>query len=740
MREDINKLEVHVQDGGQFNVAFDNGMVYAAQNNGNESANIQPKVKSRTQEYLDKWDENMFLNDFSEWDENPGVNIKLKDVYIEEHLPHFKWKRNNEISTDIKRLFSGYMDKSNQKKKQLLILGQPGIGKSTLITWLVANFVNRIADILIYRFSSDLRNIDWNNLNSRFKNSLLEKMNLSYNDLDGKILILDGFDEINIRNDRAEILNQLNTIFIQGSSLDNFFLIVTCRENYIHNLHRVKCDYIILQPWDEVQIKSFCDIYQEKVNSYISENTIVNILDNKEILGIPLILYMVLALNISIEKRGSIVDIYDKIFSLEDVGIYDRCIYGEPHRIGEIKEQIHKISKKIAIWIFENKSEEAYIPQEEYEKICNGIIKEQTQENEGIKQDVLIGNFFKLIKHCEGIGTEEIYFVHRTIYEYFVVESIYSSIKNAISRLTENSQEELAENIAIYLKQGQITQIIGEFLQYKVMQLYEKLAIEKKEIFYQWWEKSIEKMMLDGMFYYTKKSIKNFKNVIEKEVKCFINLLTIIRLLQDINKREYIMKDIDTKLLEIYIKYYSLYHKCTKESYIVDSVSSFNLSKMYLLGIDLARTDLAYVDLSGAYLLNANFVGTNLIGAELDTAILRGANLKKADLRTAKLREADLKEAKLREADLSEAKLRETDLRKADLREAKLEKADFKEAKINASIWQECDIQKALSQLKQANFVYIVKEKQYERKKIFRKDLFPDENSLLERIRQFKRE
>lgn len=32
-----------------------------------------------------------------------------------------------------------------------------------------------------------------------------------------------------------------------------------------------------------------------------------------------------MALNISIEKNGSIVDVYDKIFSLEG-GIYDRCI------------------------------------------------------------------------------------------------------------------------------------------------------------------------------------------------------------------------------------------------------------------------------------------------------------------------------------------------------------------------------------------------------------------------------
>ena len=47
----------------------------------------------------------------------------------------------------------------------LFILGQPGIGKSTLITWITAHFIdsviNNINDILVYQFASDLKNVDW---------------------------------------------------------------------------------------------------------------------------------------------------------------------------------------------------------------------------------------------------------------------------------------------------------------------------------------------------------------------------------------------------------------------------------------------------------------------------------------------------------------------------------------------------------------------------------------------------
>lgn len=130
--------------------------------------------------------------------------------------------------------------------------------------------------------------------------------------------------------------------------------------------------------------------------------------------------------------------------------------------------------------MFENKPDEAYIPQEEYEKICSDIMEEQAQENNELIQDFKIGSYFKLVKHCEGMETEELYFVHRSIYEYFVAEYIYGSIENAMKKQTDKSQEELAKNIVLYLKKGKITITIGEYLQYKIIKLYNRLDIEKK--------------------------------------------------------------------------------------------------------------------------------------------------------------------------------------------------------------------------------------------------------------------
>lgn len=650
----------------------------------------QKEVKSRTQEYLDKWNANMFLNDFSEWDENAGVNVKLKDVYIEAHLPHFIWGSNSSESIDLKRLLSKYIYEKDENK-MLLILGQPGIGKSTLITWIAANFSDRVDDILVYKFASDLKNIRWKDSND-LADYILNELNLSYNDLDGKTLIIDGFDEIRVE-ERILLLNRWHWSWVLGDLSNNFSLIITCRENYIQDLYRVHSDYITLQQWDEIQIKSFCDIFQEKTKKSVSDATIERFIENRAILGIPLILYMVLALEISIEKDGSIVDVYDKIFSLDDGGIYARCLqnksYEAPHRIGDIKNQIHQISREIAIWMFENDPDKACIPQEEYEKICNCIMKDCAYG----KEDFKIGNFFKSVKHCEEIETEELYFVHRSIYEYFVAETIYSSIENAMVELSEESQEEFAEGIAKYLKQGEVSNTIGEYLQHKTIKLYKKLDYRKKQIFYQWWESAIGKLLNDGMFYYTRESICCYKNIITKEICCFKNLIKILQLISG-DKKKYILENIDRRKLEMYIRH------CGADAHLSSERlfrKVYSLEKICMMEINLNEAFLAATDLTGVNLTKAKLIGASLMGA------------------------------KLAKTDLTEADLRGADLRGADLTEAKL-----KGTNLEASKWYKDDILK-FPQLKHAKFNYIIVEDQKE-KEIYRYELVNDKLRLIKNM------
>lgn len=593
------------------------------------------KRKNKTEIYAGKWNDNMFLNDYDARDEKAGVNIKLKDIYTKGQLPHYIWRENVKENGDIDELLKEYIYEFN-KNKMLLILGQPGIGKSTLITWLINNYIEIEKDILVYRVASDLKNIDWRD-KEHLVSSILRELALSYDQLDEKIIILDGFDEIDIKKDRIEILNHIYEKIVNENSISKISLIITCRENYIENRFNLNCDYIVLQPFDEIQIKSFCKLYQSQSCKGISKDIIKNLIDKKEIFGIPLILYMILALNISVDKENSIVDVYDKIFSLKN-GIYNRCIDGRyfdnAHRINKMKTQIHQISRDIAIWIFENEPSKAIIPIKDYEK----IYQNNMAENEFNSSDGLIGNYFKMTNYVQGLQAEEIYFAHRSIYEYFVIETIYSSIEDIMQNINEKKQEELAGCIAIYLKNGQLTPTMCEYMQYKMHTFVHKYYNNKTLDFLECWEEIFQKMLSKGMFYYTKKTVGYYNNIINQEIICFLNMLKIVRLIFEISNTQYMLDNVDKNLISKYIKYYGIEvesFKCLPEQ--------LDLSRCNLYGIDLTKVNAVNWKFNDSKLSMAKLQYMDLTGSNFENAILESASMILSNISNINLIGADIK-------------------------------------------------------------------------------------------------
>lgn len=575
----------------------------------NEAKHYEIPIKNRAREYADKWNKNVFLNDFNKRDKNAGVNIKLKELYLEKHLPHYVWKMDDEPLDDLKELLSEYTV-DNDDKIMLLILGQAGIGKSTLITWIMDNLVEKEDDIYIYQFSSDLKNIDWQGNN--ILNDIFKMLGLRYDELENKVLLLDGFDEIYANSGREKILNQIYQSLKELNCLRKISLIITCRENYIDDLKKVRCDHITLQTWNDEQIISFCEIYGSKSKKSILQNNLDMMLENKKVFGIPLILYMVLALDIPIERNTSLVDIYDKIFAVDGGGIYDRCIndlsYGKEHRINEVKQQIHQVSQRIAFWIFESNSGKAVIPRIEFRKICDIVMKEAEEKAEDIQSDVLIGSYFEPIKYYEGIGTDELQFVHRSIYEYFVSIYFFESMRSLTSK------EELARELGVLLKYGYLSEQMLVFLKYKFDDIKKyNLASVILETF--------QMMLRDGMTYHIGMPCKN---AIECELNIFDNMLKAVHLWN------YKLGEVDKKIVS--------YIKCENPYFL-------NLSGIILNGVDLSNADLC---------------GANLSEADLDESDLSRANLSEADLTNVELIMTQLTGANLDDVDLGEVVLIKT--------------------------------------------------------------------------------
>lgn len=618
---------------------------------GYRTGKYEVPVENRAAKYANKWNSNVFLNNFNERDENAKgkVNIKLRDIYTKEQLPYYKWGENENQLYDLRKLLSEYIIDIDEKK-MLLILGQPGIGKSTLITWIMANLAKGNDNILVYEFASDLKTVNWQGDGILIK--IFETIHCS--EWENRVLILDGFDEIQVGSDREKILNKLKREVEEMKK--KFSLIITCRENYIHELEKIECDYITLQAWGRNQIRSFCKIYEKKSGTKNSETKISKLLENQEIFGIPLILYMVLALNISIEKNESIVDIYDQIFSLDGGSIYDRCVknlrYAAEHRISEpkIKQQIHKVSQRIAFWMFENNPEKAFIRQKDFKEICDMVIDKKDKE---IQEDVLIGSYFEVIKHCEGVKTDEMHFIHRSIYEYFVTIYFFESICNL------KSEEEIAGTLGELLKSGHLSEQILEFMKYKFAGVQEgNFPDSIKGIF--------QIMLQNGMTYYTK---ERYRNMIERERTVFSNMIKFVGIWN------LTFGEMEGRI--------AVYLQCNREA-------GLNLKGIILKEVNAGTAYQAGIDLAGANLMGAELTGADFNEADLSNAKLEGAILDEADLSRTNLSGADLSDASLKGADLSgsvlkRANLCRANLFRADLGEANLSGADLGEANLNAA-------------------------------------------------------
>lgn len=635
-------------NGGQVNVATSSGRIYPVSNkieNGRINISIQDKnikfKNNKKQDYLENWNSRMFLHKYN--NERP---ITLADAFI---VPDYKkTKENKRIGFLWSDNLDNIIDKfiNYDRTTTMLIAGDPGTGKSSIVSW-IANTYKKDNRLYILRFR------DWD-LNE-VKNGLLKAIYFTFNcqkmDLENKILILDGFDELKLMSARENLLDEF---FNDILDFQNFKCIITSRPNYI-NITDFQNVFSIL-PFNLKRINTF---YKKIKNIELDKSKID--CDNLQVLGIPVILYMAIMSNIDITKKATKSELYNRIFA-EKGGIFDRFSNdgigydsgsSALRNKGNIKKYLEFL-RKISFSMFEKGTLSLE------KKECD-IPKLKFQGNNISILEFPIKHFFESIEM-------DIQFIHKSIYEFFVSEYIFFTLCEELSK-NNFTKSDFANVLGNLFNKNYISLEICKFLEYKI----KKSKLEKQFFII---NDTFKIMLKDGMTYHVSELNKN---ILECEIKIFNNMLSIMHLWDNI-----ILK-FDNSIS----KYLYFYNFVPLNLTFVD-LKNLKLPYAVLRKVNLTGADLTDTTLTGADLIEANLTNTKLKGADLTSAILKRANIRFVDFSEAKLigvdfSESDLRWKKFKGADLRRANfigayMEGTNLLKANLQRANLKAADLTEA------------------------------------------------------------
>lgn len=519
---------------------------------------------NKKMEYEKNWNSRLFLH----WD-NDERPLTLADTFI---MPNFRLqKANDRIGFSYNDTLDTIIDKfvDYEKTSTMLLLGVPGIGKSSMVSW-IANKYKEDNRFIVLKFR------DWESeeLEYGLLESICNTLQCKKKDLEGRILILDGFDEIRLFNIRENILD---TFFNDILNFRNIKCLITSRPNYVYSEY-FEC-VVNLLPFSINNINEF---YYKMAGIELNQIKKFNY-DLLEVLGIPVILYMVTMSNIDISESATKPELYNNIFA-ENNGIFDKFLCGEIAydtnlymlRNDNIKLYTQFL-KVIAFRMFENdnlivKAEDYAIPQ-----LCF----------QGKKINILFPLKF-LIQN-----TEYIEFINKSIYEFFVSEYIFMTIYEAVNK----NKEYLAGIFGKMFKSNILSKEILEFLKYKIRN-------SKLNDIHDTINETFQLMLRDGMTFYTNEC---YKNVIKCEMYVFANMLEIIHLWDNINLK------FDNSISQ-YMNYNFDFDIC------------FNLE-----GVSLSKTALKGVNLREANLKGAKLKGVDLKGANLIRAELNGASFTETD-------------------------------------------------------------------------------------------------------------
>jgi len=266
----------------------------------------------------------------------------LRDLYIEPKYKvlDFPYKNSYKKYENIIKLINNFwrnnlkIDNYNTKYaydtkhiNTLFIKGQAGSGKTSLFYHLAykksvdSSF---LPDVKVYFIK--LIELLKNNNNSLSEDNplqdILNELNVTKTDLKNTILLLDGLDEIcTLKN--FQINDYCNNLISSLTKISKCKIIITVRLNYINITHNSNKNTfnVELLSFDEKDVRLWIDRYfkihqkRDDLKTIALNNITKSSIMYMDILTVPLLLYMIVALGIKLSSINSLAELYEKVFN-----------------------------------------------------------------------------------------------------------------------------------------------------------------------------------------------------------------------------------------------------------------------------------------------------------------------------------------------------------------------------------------------------------------------------------------
>ena len=579
-----------------------------------------PFMRDKKKDYLERWDQSMFLH------QNQGKRrLTLAEAFV---MPACRIRtaaegtniRQGDTLEQMIRKFA-----NSPGTSAMLITGAPGMGKSSLVSW-IAHTYQRDDRFILLRFR------DWESeeLAQGLLKAFCRTLACGKEDLSGRILVLDGFDELKALHIRKKVLNRFLS---EQQDISGLKVIITSRPNYIQTAAFE--NVFTLQPFDITKM----ELFHMRVTGKGLERRPDS--ENRDIFGIPVILYMAIMSKIDISQKTTKPQIYGRIFA-EKGGIFDRFSYGGIaysegahvlRNAGNIRRYLEFL-QNVAFEMFEKGSPILYLEEED--------IPELEFEGESVKiLEFPIRYLFENSESC-------IEFIHKSIYEYFAAEYLAAGIREGGAR---GKAEQLAGKLAELAGGSRISDEMVEYLSYRLATddetgrgMTPPFTISGRLTGSELLKEAFFVMLKQGMCRYC---AQENSGGIDQELTIFQNMLQICKAIA------YKERPLALKHKQEFVTY--LAHARIRES------------QLTITGLDLS-------------------------GFVFDDLCLKGVSFEQINLRDATFEQTDLSGAKFVGSDLSGAVFREVVLNKTEFSEVNLAAALFQKSEIRSAKFTECTI------------------------------------------------